>query len=265
MALASPAGAGDVTRLEVNYSISIKGLTIGRVKAEMRFTDNNYVSAVSGSVTGLARLFSDANAKLAGTGHIQGSRIVPDSYDGVTVEGKYESRVSMAMRGGAITELSAEPPNKPAPDRVPILPSHKRNVLDPLSAFLVVLGKEVKPDGPEACNRTIKVFDGWSRYDIVLSYKDTRHVGKDDGSGDNYNGDVFICAARYVPVSGHRANGKAVKDMEANSNLGAWLAPVGETGILAPYRLTIGTNAGDLTLRATRFVVTKEENRASAH
>jgi hypothetical protein len=266
-ALCVPASAatGKVTRLEINYAISIKGLTIGKVNAEMRFTDKNYASAVSGAVTGLARLFSDANAKLASSGHIQGSRVVPDSYDGVTTESDYESRVSMAMRGGAITELSAEPPNKPAPDRVPILPSHKRNVLDPLSAFLIVLGKPGKPQGAEVCNRTVKVFDGWSRYDIVLNYKETKKVGSDNAKDGDYSGDVFVCTARYVPVSGHRENGKAVKDMEENPNLGVWLAPIGDSGMLAPYRLTVGTSAGDLTLRATKFAVTTDEKRASAN
>jgi len=258
------AAKGDVTRLEVTYAIVIKGLTIGRAKAEMRFADNNYVSAVDGAVTGLARLFSDATAKLAGSGHIQGSRIVPDSFDSITVEGKYESRVRMAMRGGAITELTAEPPSRDAPDRIPVTPSHKRNIVDPLSAFLVALGKPGKPTGPEACNRTIKVFDGWSRYDIQLTYKDTKQVGKPDKPGDDYNGDVFVCAARYVPVSGHRQNAKSVKDMEDNKNLEAWLAPIGETGMLVPYKFIIGTSAGDLTLRSTRFVVSQEDRRASA-
>jgi len=45
-----------------------------------------------------------------------------------------------------------------------------------------------------------------------------------------------------------------------------WLAPIAGTQMLAPYKILIGdTNLGDLIVVATRFVVEKTENRASAN
>jgi hypothetical protein len=259
----APAGlAVEDTRVELTYSISIHGFPVGRAKAETRLAGNKYAMAVSGSVSGIARLFSDASASLVGSGHIQGSRIVPDAYNIVTTEGDEKTHAEMTLRGGAITKLSAEPPQYPAPDRVPVLPAHKRNIVDPLSAFLVVLDKPGIPDGETACNRTIKVFDGWQRYDVRLYYRETKTI---NGSGDAYKGDVFVCGARYVPVAGHRENIWSVKQMKENERLEIWLAPVGKTQMLAPYRILIGTNSGDLVLVSTRFVVSGEEHRASAN
>jgi hypothetical protein len=146
---------------------------------------------------------------------------------------------------------------------VPITVDDTREVVDPLSAFLVAVGPLEKVDGETACNRTVKVFDGWQRFDLRLSYKETRTI---KGRGQGYAGDVYRCQARYVPISGHRENTKSVKQMVDNQRLEVWLAPIAGTQMLVPYKILIGdTNLGDLIVVATRFVVEKTENRASAN
>ena len=54
-----------------------------------------------------------------------------------------------------------------------------------------------------ACNQTFPIFDGETRYDIKLSYKDTQKV-KTKG----YNGYAYICRMRYIPLFGHKKNQK---------------------------------------------------------
>jgi len=53
--------------------------------------------------------------------------------------------------------------------------------------------------GPAACERVVPVFDGWTRFDIGMSYKETRQVHM-----KGYSGLVAVCAVRYTPISGHR-------------------------------------------------------------
>lgn len=256
----SPAAAGEDIRFEATYSIIIAGLTVGRAEAETRFTPTGYAAAISGSTRGISRLVSDARASLAGSGRILADRLVPATYNLETSENGDETRVKMALRGGAITDLTAEPPLKPKPDRIPVTATHKRDILDPLSAFLIRLNAAGTPDGKTACGRTINIFDGWQRYDIALSYKETRKI---EGRGEGYSGPVFVCGARYVPIAGHRP--KAVRSMTENKRLEVWLAPLGTSQMMAPYKIVIGASVGDLVVLATRFKVEAASDRASTN
>jgi hypothetical protein len=250
LALASTAlPAADGLKFEATYSIVVSGISVGHASAVATFTPDGYTASINGSTSGIARLVSDATAKLAGSGRIVADRLLPASYILDTSENGDASHVSMALRGGAITDLTALPPLKPKPDRIPITSNHKRNILDPLSAFLV-RRTGTSPPTADVCNRTIKVFDGWQRYDIALSYKATRTI---EGRGEGYTGDVFVCTARYVPVAGHRI--KQVQSLTENRRLEVWLAPLSGSPMMVPYKILIGTGAGDLGITATRFKV----------
>jgi len=246
-----PALAGDNLKFEATYAIAVAGITVGHAQAVATFTPDGYTASINGSTSGIARLVSDATATLAGSGRILADRLSPGSYILDTSENGDASHVSMALQGGAITDLTAVPPLKPKPDRIPITSTHKRNILDPLSAFLVRRTTSAPPT-PDVCNRTVKVFDGWQRYDIRLSFKESRKI---EGRGEGYDGGVFICTARYVPVAGHRL--KQVQSLTENKRLEVWLAPLADSQMMVPYRIIIGTGGtGDLSITASRFKVT---------
>jgi hypothetical protein len=256
-----PAYAGDTTTLKATYAISIAGITLGRAEAESRFSGNGYAAAIVGSTSGVSRLVSDASARLTGNGHILGSEVRPATYEMATVENGFSTHVTMAMRQGTVTSVVALPELAEAADRVPVTAAHKTDVVDPLSAFLVPLDRPGTPSGHRACNRTVKVFDGWTRYDVQLSYKETKAI---DGGADTYSGIIIVCGARYVPVAGHRSTRKAVQEMANNKRLEVWLAPVAGVPVLVPFRILIGTNIGDLIIYATRFATNPPERHAMA-
>jgi hypothetical protein len=251
--------AADDTTFTASYNISIGGLTIGRVEAKARFGDKSYVTAINGSTWGISRFVSDARALLAGSGRISGSKVTPGSYNLDTAEGDFETQVRMAMRGGSVVSVDAWPGLVEASDRVPITSRDRNNVLDPVGAFVVALDGKGLPDGSKVCNRTVKVFDGWQRFDIRLSYKDTRQV---TGA---FDGDVIVCAARYVPVAGHRPSREQVQYMAGNDRLEVWMAPVEGTRLLVPYRILIGTQIGDLVISARTFDTSGASEQANAN
>lgn len=258
---AAGAQAADMT-LKADYLITIAGITIGKVNAEGRFTDSGYAATISGQTYGISRFVSDAHAVLAGNGRIRGSHIAPASYNLDTDEKGFRTHVSMAMRAGAIVNLSTAPHLMPYPDRVPVTPNHKRDVVDPVGAFVAVVNQPVATTGPSACNRTVRVFDGWQRYDVKLSFKGSKHVNNSSGA---YSGEVFVCGARYVPVAGHRPGRDSVQYMADNKRLEVWLAPVDGTRVLIPYRILIGTQVGDLVIISRDFTVSATERQASAN
>ncbi len=256
----APAVAADKT-LKAGYIITIAGITIGKANAEGRFTDTGYAATISGSTYGISRFVSDAQAMLAGNGRIRGTHVLPATYNLETSEKGFQTHVSMAMRGGSIVDLTAAPHLLPAPDRVPVTPNHKRNVVDPVGAFVVAVNRPGPSAGASACNRTVRVFDGWQRYDVRLTYKETKHIAGGPGA---YSGEVFACAARYVPVAGHRPDRESVQYMADNKRLEVWLAPVDGTDLFVPYRISIGTKIGDLIIIARNFSVSASEQQAKA-
>jgi len=256
----APAAADDTT-LKATYAISIAGVTVGKAVAESRFSGSGYTAAIVGSTSGLSRLVSDASARLTGNGQIVGTTVLPATYEMATVENGFSTHVSMAMRQGAVTSVVARPELVEAADRVPVTAANKTDVVDPLSALLVPLDRPGVPNGHRACNRTVKIFDGWTRYDVQLFYKETRAI---DGGADTYAGLIIVCGARYVPVAGHRSSRKAVQDMANNKRLEVWLAPVSGVPVLVPFRILIGTEIGDLIIYATHFGTGSPERHAMA-
>jgi len=246
---AGQAAAQETVDLQATYFISVSGLTVGRAEVRGRFAEGQYATAISGSTLGISRFVTDARAEMSGNGRIRGSKILPNSYNLDTREGDLVTLVRMAMNGGAVTRVEARPHLVEAPDRVPIRQSDKRDVVDPLGAFVVSLERERHFDGNAVCNRTVRVFDGWQRFDVRLFY---RHDKRIKGA---YDGKAIVCGARYVPVAGHRPGRPVVEYMSENKRLEVWMVPVEGTDVMVPYQLLIGTSVGDLLITAREFRV----------
>jgi len=208
----------------------------------------------------MSRMVSDATAELSGSGKIAGKRILPSSFELETVENGFGTHVRMAMRSGRVTDLVAVPSLSRAADRIPVTQSHKTDVVDPLSAFLVPMDRPGGPIGRLACSRKIKVFDGWTRFDVELTFKGMKAV---DGGADMYAGQVVVCGARFVPVAGHRLGANTLDDLIDNDRVEVWLVPIDNTALLVPFRIVLGTRWGDLVVYATRFKTTATEQRAA--
>ena len=252
--------APGTTEFRATYAITLAGTVIGRAAVESTFSGGSYSAKIKGSTSGVSRMVTDGTAALTGSGRIAGSRVLPASFELDTLENGFGTHVRMAMKSGKVTDVVAEPALSRAPDRIPVSPRHKTDVVDPLSAFLVPLDRPGMPLGRQACERTIKVFDGWTRFDVQLYFKTMTAV---DGGTDTYAGKVVVCGARVFPVAGHRLGGSSIADMVDSTRSEVWLVPVKDTGLLVPYRIVMGTRWGDLVVFATRFTADGREQRVA--
>jgi hypothetical protein len=98
---------------------------------------------------------------------------------------------------------------------------------------------------PSSCNRTIPVYDGFTRFDVVLNYSGTKQV-----KAVGYTGPVIVCAARYVPISGHRPNRRVTEFMAENKDMEVWLAPLSTARVLVPYKISVATLVGTTVIEA---------------
>lgn len=260
----APSQARADAKLDARYSVTVAGVTIGRGAWVIEFGDNQYTAAASGRVTGIFRALSTGEGAAAARGTITGFRLVPLTYAAnITSDGKSDE-VRMSLKDGTVQELAAEPVLPPHPDRVPVTDAHKRGVLDPLTGGLVLMGGNGDSLSPEACNRTMPVFDGRQRYDLAFSFKRMDKVKADKG----YQGAVVVCQVGYRPMAGHRPGRSAIKFLVQSKDIEVWYAPVAGTRALVPFKVLIPTFIGKATLEATHFVSASPSPKAkstSAH
>ncbi|MFZ3358505.1 MAG: DUF3108 domain-containing protein [Xanthobacteraceae bacterium] len=255
------AGAADAThgaaaqgRLEAQYTVSIAGIPIGRGNWIIEIANDQYTAAASGTTTGLIKFFTGAHGTGAARGIVTGGQPMPTSY-GETIDYDHKiDNVRMALTGGNVTDYGVEPPLPPAPDRVPVTDADRRGVFDPMTSMLNRVPGTGDPVSPQACNRTVAVFDGRVRYDLHSEYRRMETVKADRG----YQGPVAVCAVFFTPISGYVPNRPAIKYLITLRDAEVWLAPIAGTRVLVPFRFSMPTPLGMGLLQATEFVSTAE-------
>lgn len=254
----APATAGTAT-IGAAYDISIAGFVFAKGTLSLELQGAAYSARVGMNPYGVARIVLSGKSRAQSTGWLQGSRVLPEKYDMVAQETDRASQVAMGLSRGNIRSLSASPELSPRPDRVPVTRRHHRGVVDPLSAILMPVANVGDALSPKACDRRIPIFDGWTRYDVQLSYSRTEEV-----SGRGYDGPVIVCSVRWVPVAGHRPDKDSVKYMMDNRDIETWLAPVAGEGVLLPYRISMRTMTGDLVVETRKVQIRGGERKQAA-
>jgi uncharacterized protein DUF3108 len=244
-------------KLEAHYRVTLAGLPIGGGAWVIDVADDRYTMAASGHVSGVLRAFSSGEGTAAVRGTIQGTRLGPSGYAMHIKSRNKVDEVRMGLVGGALKELEVEPPVEPDPSHVPLTEAHKRGILDPISAGMIPAAG-ASGLGPEACQRTLPVFDGRQRYDLALGYKRTERVKAERG----YDGPALVCSVAYRPLGGHDPERQAIKFLRDNRDLEIWFAPIAGTRFLGVYRIVVPTLLGSAVLNATRFVSTPRTSRA---
>jgi len=97
--------------------------------------------------------------------------------------------------------------------------------------------------GPSACNRTFRMFDGFSRSDIALEF-----IGTEDVNTSGYKGKVSVCSVRYLPIAGHKPAATMTKFMQSNT-MEVRLAPIPDTQQLVVVSATIPLQVGTASLQ----------------
>jgi len=247
-------------KLEAHYVASLAGIPIGEGVWTVDIAHEQYNAAASGRTTGLVQVFAGGRGSAAAHGNVNG-KPVSSSYAATLVMDKGIDAIRMALVGGNVKEYTAEPVWPVTPDRVPVTEAHRHGVVDPMSAWLMPVPGSGDPVRPEACNRTLAIFDGRGRFDLALSYKRMEQARADRG----YQGPVVVCAVRYRPISGHRPNRSAIKYLMEQRDIEVALAPLSGTRVVVPYRVSVPTMLGPAVLEATRFVTGPYGTRATTN
>lgn len=263
-------GASPAPRFTITYSLSFLNLRVGEATLSLEHAPDRdaqrYALELAAGLRGLAGFFVDGTGKAMVAGSRARGGAVTATF---RVDSRYAGKpiaVTLDLAGGRVREAVVEPPPTPRPDRVPVAPEDRVGVVDPLTMLMVPLGParvkadRVKADRPESdrlesetlypalCDRRIPVFDGATRADLVLSRGGV--VTVTEGA---YRGPALDCRVRWVPISGHRAQGPNVRRMAENDDLRVRFAPVPDGTLLLPLSIAVATGWGTVRIDATRW------------
>lgn len=167
----------------------------------------------------------------------------------------------ITINNGNVKDFKVDPPQDNDPERVPITEAHQHGVLDPMIALLLRVPGSGEVLSPEACQRSLPVFDGRLRYDLQFAFKRMDKVKASKG----YAGPVVVCAAYFSPVAGFIPSRAAIKYLSTQKDMEIWFAPIAGTRVLVPYRVQGPTPIGQAVLEASQFISVPVPTRASAN
>lgn len=159
-ALASDDGA---TVVDASYGFYIGGLPIAEISLTGSISALGYDAESVVQTRGILSILVGGEARATATGyrHTQG-HLAPDSYR-TEYQTSSEARMVAMRYTGEVADVSISPPEDPKPyDTDAAL---HEGALDPVTAAVTMMTPK---DPADLCNRTIPVFDGKRRYDIVL-------------------------------------------------------------------------------------------------
>jgi hypothetical protein len=254
-AIASGMGsAAAQSRLDAAYSVYLTGIPIGQGAIILDVNENGFAAAGSAKFTGLLRIVATGEGTSSVRGIIANQKVASTLY---SMQSNYSNRaekIEITVHNGNAQEFKVTPEKGEHSEgpRVAVTAAHRRNVVDPMSAGLILVPGTGDTLQPDSCNRTLPIFDARFRYDVVLSYLRTENAPK---KINGYSGPVLVCQARYVPIAGHRTDRPQVQQMADNRDLFVWLAPIAGTRALIPIKVSISTMVGTMVVEATRFRV----------
>jgi hypothetical protein len=262
MPLSGQAMADDYA-FHVSYRAYLSGVRVGSGELIGHLNGADYTLTATGEVSGIARVLSRYEGKAEARGELPdgSARFRADAVG----DGEAQS-IRLRLDGGDVKSVTIEPEPEPHrvnhPKRVQLDDGHKRGVMDPMRALVFAGGLDGASLDPEACERTLPVFSGGSRFDLALSYRGVDTVTSPRSNG--YSGPVLVCQARYRPVAGHRTDHSSVEYLRDRARIEVMLAPMPNSDLLVPYRISVSTPLGPAVLQSQTFLGSGHYNTAAA-
>lgn len=247
-ALLAVSDASAKTQLQVSIPINWIGLGVATMDQTVTVDGSNYALSGKAKATKLASVVTKSRADWNASGRISGTRAVPNAHAYSFKSRKKKGNLALSFAGGNVRTINSTPPIRYKPDSVPVLPGHKKGVVDPVTALIFPVKNGASADGAAVCNRTLPVFDGKARIDLVFSHKSSkRRVAK------GFKGMTHTCSVRYKPVSGVRMKSRTLNRMKRNRGVEVTMARVGNTDVFALFGFKVPTRQGTASGMAKVF------------
>lgn len=232
-------------RIVAVYRVDIGNFNLGEFKLTTTFRGNDYAMRGEGRFKVLEGLIYEWRGVTASYGRVTDTGPEPTMYAfNYADSAKMGERLRITFDGRAVTDVSISPRNRPLPRTIPVTKEQLEGVLDPMSGAFLSAQSE-NPNGDLAvCDKTLPVFDGRQRYDLVVSPKRMVTVKRTTPGG--YGGPAVICAVKFIPIAGYQPDNPAIRLMQQSNEIEVWLIPVRASNRYVPYRIVLPTPVSTL-------------------
>lgn len=252
--LAAPALAVDTSwpaSVAAKYKLYFGGFEVGKYRFESVSNGNNYTTTGSAEVSALFGAFKWKGG-IESSGTLGPAAPAPAGYK---LSFKSKSKVGSVTLGfdkAGVKSVDIQPAKPPHPEAVPLKPEHLKAVFDPMSSILAM----THGNGGNPCNRTIPIFDGKIRFNLIMTAKADQRVKEETPSGQPK--ELKVCKVKYVPIAGHKP-----KDFEK-----PWIdydameiafRPIPTANVYVPYTVTIPTSIGSAVMSAESVNITSSD------
>ena len=237
---------GQVTftgQISAVYEVSLGNFNLGDFRITTSVRDGSYSMRGEGKFSILEGLVYKWHGVTSGAGRMTAEGPEPQTYAFSYSEGSNRGeRLRMTFDDGSVEQISVAPKRRPLPRTIPVRREQLEGVVDPMSgAFLTA--RSPNPNGDlSVCNQLLPVFDGHSRFDLVLKPK--KRVMVHNKSSGGYTGPAAICRVKFIPISGYQPDNAGIRMMSQSQDIEVWLVPVKGTDRYVPYRVVLPTPVG---------------------
>lgn len=237
-------------RWQLDYRVHVGGVAVLDARAELTLTEGRYSVQVDAATDGfLGRLFPWESQSLSvGTVGPDGVAPIRHTQSGVLRGSPRTVTLDYGPDGRVRTQVSPPPEEE---DRDPVPDDLTRQTRDPLSGVLDMLLAGLHGQG---CQRTVPVYDGRRRYDMIFTDRGMTMVGASRHSV--FAGAARQCRVSHKPIAGYERTPRQAfwqrgGNREERPLVDLWIAPVEGAGPPLPVRLEADSGFGGVVIHLT--------------
>lgn len=232
------------SQIDAVYSIKFNGFPLGKFELKSNLSRGAYSMIGTTKLSVLSGILFEWTGTTHSVGKISKAGPIPASFSFDFRSSDRSENLQMQFKRNRVKSVVANPPVQNDGMRIPVSKRDLRNVVDPMSALVLIALQGKKSAKHNPCNRRIPIFDGKERFDLVMSYK--KNVQVDDLNG--LKGTAVVCRVKYFPISGHERNNQLAAFLSQSDKIQIWLMSVNEGQLHVPYHIKVPTPFGFATL-----------------
>lgn len=225
-------GAGPQREVHLAYDFFAGGFRVGVVSATARIGGETYAAEARFVTEGTLGALFPVDFRFASAGSRAGDSTRPERFQSVYggIAGNPVVNVAFAQDAGPARVEPALPTGASLEDI-----AAAGRLIDPVAAAVEAFTRE----GPNACGRTIRIFDGIRTYALKLGEESPATVAS--YSGSLFSGTAIRCTWRYRLEAS--ARGDWARDLfgENPPDGEIWFAPTAEGGVMVPVKFLART------------------------
>lgn len=253
----TPAKAADTAEtawpksVSTTYRLYFNGFEVGSFAFRSESKGKTYKAESKADVSALFGAFK-WNGNISASGKLEPAGPQPSNYAMTFRTKSKQGRVRLGFDKAGVKSVTVEPKKDwVSPEIVPIKDEHKKSVFDPMSAILAM----THAGSGDPCAKTVPVFDGKARFNLIMSYKGKQKLEEKTPSGQPK--DLVVCKVKYEPIAGHKPK-DFVKPWVDYDGIEIALRPVPSANVYIPYNITVPTSLGAAVMSADRVDIAPE-------